>query len=103
MIWKRWTKEYLAQNQTRNEKSKIKQKILPVGVLVCMVEDDTKRSDYQMAHSLEIQPGKDDIVRSVNVKTAKNTCKRPVVKLAPILSNDGFLAKNRAGHVGAHD
>ena len=62
MIWQRWTKKYLAQNQTRNKWNKIGQQTLSVGDLLWMVEDDTERSDYQMARVAERHPGKDDIV-----------------------------------------
>ena len=43
-----------------------------------------------MGRFVEIHPRKDDIVRSVTVKTAKITHKKPVFKIAPVLSNDGF-------------
>ena len=43
-----------------------------------------------MARFVEKHPGKDDIVPSVTVKTAKNSCKRPVVKFAQRLPNDIF-------------
>ena len=77
MIWQRWTKDFLAQNQTRNKCSKSEKQTLSLSDLVWTIDDDTKRSDYQMVRVVQLHPEKDDIVRSVTVKTSKNTYKQP--------------------------
>ena len=83
MIWKRWVREYLPQNNLRSQWNKTGANI-QVGDLVWFVEDNVKRSHYKMARIKNVYPGKDGIVRSVLIKTCDGTLKRPVVKLAPL-------------------
>ena len=99
MIWKRWVKEYLPQNNVRAQWSKGSTN-LNIGDLVWLVDDNLKRSHYRMARVIETYPGKDGVVRSALIKTSDGTLKRPVVKLAPLF-DDRFHAENGAGDVGA--
>ena len=84
MIWKRWVREYLPQNNVRSHCRK-SETINEVGDLVWLIEDNVKRSQYRMARIVEIYPGKDGIVRSALIKTLDGTLKRPVVKLRHFL------------------
>ena len=101
MIWKRWVKEYLPQNNTRSQWNKSEPN-LQVGDLVWMIEDNLKLSHYKMARVLQTYPGKDGVVRSVRIYTHDGTLKRPVIKLAPHFK-ERFQSENGAGVVGASE
>ena len=90
MIWKQWTNEYLPQWNSRSKWYSKQEKNLSAGDLVWLVEDNMKRSHYQMARIIEVYPGKDGYVRSALIKTATGQCKRPVVKLACVLQRRVF-------------
>ena len=99
IIWNRWVKEYLPENNVRAQWNKLEPNV-QVGDLVWLIEDDVRRSHYKMARVMEVCPGKDGIVRSALIKTVDGTLKRPVVKLAPLFEKR-FRAKDWAGIVGA--
>ena len=88
MIWNRWVKEYLPQNNVRAQWNKSESNF-QVGDLVWLIEDNVRRSHYKMARVMEVFPGKDGLVRSALIKTIDGTLKRPrpVVKLAPLFEN----------------
>ena len=99
MIWTRWVREYLPQNNHRSQWNKTEANI-QVGDFVWLVEDNVKRSHYKVARIKEVYPGKYGIDRSVLIKTCEGTLKRPMVKLAPLFK-ERFHAENGAGLVGA--
>ena len=99
MIWQRWVREYLPQNNVRFQWNKSETNI-EVGDQVWLIEDNVKRSQYRMARIVEIYPGKDGFVRSALIKTLDGTLKRPVVKLAPLFI-ERFPSENGAVIVGA--
>ena len=74
MIWNRWVKEYLPQNNVRAQWNKLEPNV-QVGDLVWLIEDDVRRSHYKMARVMEVYPGKDGIVRSALTKTVDGTLK----------------------------
>ena len=78
MIWRRWDREYLPQNNVRSQWNK-SQTNIEVGDLVWLNVDNVKRSEYRMARILEFYPGKDGIMRSALIKTLDGTLKKPVV------------------------
>ena len=84
MIWQKWVKKYLPQNNVRSQWNKSETNI-EVGDLVWLTEDSVKRSQYRMAQIVEIYPGKDGVVRSALIKTLGGTLKKPVVELAPLI------------------
>ena len=99
MIWQRWVREYLPQNNVRSQWNKSETNI-EVGDLVWLIEDNVKRSQYRMARIVEIYPGKDGVESSALTKTLDGTLKRPVVKLVPLFI-ERFPSQNGAGIVGA--
>ena len=54
-----------------------------------------------MNRVIETFPNFDGIVRSASAKTITCTCRRPVVKLAPLFDSECFPEENMAGDVGA--
>ena len=101
MIWTRWTKENLPEWNVRKKWNKDDVRQLKVNDLVWVVDENVKRSNYQMARLLEVQAGSDGRVRSATVVTKNVKLKRPLVKLAHMFYGSVFREKNRAGNVGA--
>ena len=58
--------------------------------LFWMLEDYTKRSDYQMARFVDINPGKGDVARLVILTTAKRTLRRSVLQMMVFVLNLGL-------------
>ena len=103
LIWDRFRKEYLPTLNSRKKWQTTTDRCLQQGGLVLLVEDSDKRGYYDMGRITETFEGSDGVIRSVNVRTNNGYDKRPVVKLAPVLStsDDVFTKENRAGDVGA--
>ena len=64
------------------------------------MEDSDKRGCYNLGRVTETIDGSDGVIRSATVRTNDGVYKRPVVKLAPVLTGkDVFAMENRAGDV----
>lgn len=79
-FWKRWIREYLPTLQSRN-KWIDKKRNLQVGDLVLLVDENTPRSLWPLGLISEVIPGRDGLIRSVNIKTKSSNLKRPVTKV----------------------
>ena len=85
-FWQRWSSEYLTSlnkfnkwhHPTRN---------LQVGDIVIIREDTLVPTKWPLARVSQVHCGQDGLVRVATVKTAKGTYKRPVTKLALLLSS----------------
>ena len=67
-----------------------------------MVEDSDKRGYCNLGRIAETIDGSDGVIRSAIVRTNDGVYKRPVVKLAPVLTGkDVFAMENRAGDIAA--
>ena len=83
-FWKRWIGEYIDiirrftkwQHPSRN---------LQVGDIVLLQEDNLVPIKWPLGRIMNTYPGKDDIVRVVDVKTGRGVYKRPVTKIALLL------------------
>ena len=82
-FWRRWVREYLPCISPRPKWSK-ESHALKVGDLV-VLKETSARGIWPIGRIVEIFPGKDGIVRVVNVKTKDGVYKRPVVKLSLLL------------------
>ena len=73
------------------------------GDLVWLVEDSDKRGYYNMGRINGTFEGSDGVIRSAKIRTKDGYYKRPVLKLAPVLSmdEDVFTKEIRAGDVRA--
>lgn len=80
-IWKHWHNEYLHTLQHRSKWIK-PHKNLEKGDLVLIQEDNTPSLQWRMGRVSKAISGKDNIVRVVEVITAKGCITRPVTKLA---------------------
>ena len=99
MIWQRWVRKYLTQNNVRSQWIKSQMNI-EVWDLVWLIEDSVKRFQCRLAWIVDINPRKDGVVRSALIKTLDGTLKRPVFKLVQFFK-ERFLSENGAGVVGA--
>ena len=86
-FWKRWSEEYLTSLNRYNRWYR-QSRNLEVGDIVLIKEDGIIPTQWPMARIIEVHPGKDALVRVVTVKTIKGTYKRPVSKIALLLSSN---------------
>ena len=59
-----------------------------VGELVLLQEDDLKRRRWPLGRITKVMPGKDDVVRVVELKTRNGTYTRPIAKVFKLEDND---------------
>ena len=62
MIWKRWTREHLAQWIQRSKWSKEHVQNLKEGELVCLLDYSVTSCQYKWGRIIEIFTGNDDVV-----------------------------------------
>ena len=82
-FWKRWIKAYLPELQRRC-KWFDKQVNVEVGNVVLLVEENTPRFLWPLGLVLEVKKGRDNLVRTVKVKTRSSELVRPVSKLVKL-------------------
>lgn len=80
VFWRRWIKEYLPILQLRQKWHEVKRNI-EEGDIVLVVEQNIPRGDWPLGRVIEVNRGRDGLVRSVRVKTVKNILARPINKL----------------------
>ena len=80
MFWNRWVREYLPTLQLRSKWLE-QRKNIEVGDLVIVKNESTPRKMWPLARVLRTFPGKDGLVRSVELKTPWNILTRPINKL----------------------
>ena len=86
-FWQRWSSEYLVQFR-KLTKWQFKSRNFQVGDIVILQESGLVPTRWPLARIVEVHPGSDGNVRVVTVKTANGCYKRPITKLALILSID---------------
>jgi hypothetical protein len=80
LFWSRWIKEYLPSLQARPKWLTVKQN-LKLNDLVLLVDNNLPRGRWNLGRIVETYPGKDDLVRTVKVKTKAGEFVRPIQKL----------------------
>ena len=83
MYWRRWMREYLPQ-LTRRSRWHHQTPSLKIGDIVIVADDKLPRRCWPRGLVNSTYPGKDGIVRVVDVKTSSGIYRRPVVKLAKL-------------------
>ena len=58
--------------------------------MVLVVDPNVKRGQWSMAKVMNVYPGADGHVRSVNVKTMTGTYDKPITKLCLLLAKKEF-------------
>ena len=79
-IAKRLTREYLTGLNVRSKWLKVRENV-KVGDLVLVNDPKLHRSEWPLARINQIFPGRDGLVRSVGLKTAKSEITRPITKI----------------------
>ena len=86
-FWSRWVKEYLP-TLTKRACWRQKQPNFKEGELVLLQDDNSKRGKWPLGRITKVMPGKDDVVRVVEVRTRNGTYTRPVTNLFKLEDND---------------
>jgi len=79
-FWKRWSIEYLTQLQQRNKWKKV-QGTIKKGTMVVLREPNVPPITWRLGRVVDVHPGRDGLVRIVDVKTATGTYQRSLSKL----------------------
>ena len=87
IFWKRWTREYLPTLQQR-QKWFQQSRNLQVGDVVLIIDDSAPRSSWPMGLVQEVYKDKNELVRSVKVKTKTAVLVRPITKLCMLLEQE---------------
>lgn len=82
-FWNKWSNDYLSSLQIRS-KWKEERENLKEGDLVLLKEDNMAPLNWPLGRVKKIYPGKDELVRVVEVAAKNKTYKRPIVKLAKL-------------------
>ena len=83
--WRRWKREYLtALRERHNIPHKTKVVKIDIGNVVMIKGEDKRRAKWKIGIVKELYRGKDQEIRSVQIKTAKGCLERPVQLLYPL-------------------
>ena len=85
-FWERWSTDYLTSLRKYAKWHKPVRN-LSIGDIVVLNEDGMLPATWPLGRIVEVFPGKDGFVRVANVRTKSGTFKRPVHKLALLLSD----------------
>ena len=80
IFWKRWVKEYLPTLQVRQKWFRPRRN-LAIGDLVLVMDQTMPRNCWPLGKVIEVNSGRDGLVRSVKVKSKGRILTRPVDKL----------------------
>ena len=84
-LWRRWTREYLtALRERHNLNHNSKNFKVAVGDVVLIKAEEKNRNKWPMGVVQQIYPGRDGVVRAVEVGTATGTLERPIQYLYPL-------------------
>lgn len=86
-FWMQWSAEYLHTMQQR-KKWQTEQTNFAVGDMVIIADDNRPPSSWALGRITDVHPGDDGSVRVVTVRTATQTMKRSIVKLARLPTQD---------------
>lgn len=82
-FWSRWSKEYISELQQR-QKWKQTFSSLEKGHLVLIKDDNLPPTQWKLGRITQIFPGKDNVCRVAEIKTADGFLKRSFAKICPL-------------------
>ena len=83
--WKRFQHEYLvALRERHNLNHKGKQANIKIGDVVIIKGESKNRGTWKLAVVEKLHTGKDNVIRAVGLRTAKNYLERPIQLLYPM-------------------
>ncbi|XP_064631625.1 uncharacterized protein LOC135489924 [Lineus longissimus] len=85
-VCRRWQQEYLPKLTARDRWTE-DNKSTTIGSLVMLLDEDAPRGHWELGRVIAVYPGDDGRVRAVDVKTARNTFRRPVAKICILEEN----------------
>ena len=85
--WRRWLREYIPALQIRSKWNQ-KQRNLRIGDIVLVADDNVPRNVWPLARIVNVFPGQDGLVRSVEVRAKGTTYKRPITKICLLEAED---------------
>ena len=88
LFWKRWIKLYLPTLEIRQKWLK-PQRNLQKDDTVLMVDNSQPRGFWPLGRVLDVNKGRDGLVRSARVKTASSEYVRPIDKLCLLEGAEG--------------
>jgi hypothetical protein len=80
---RRWTEEYLQERALQFQK-KHKTSSIRIGEVVLIAADNVKRHDWILGVITKLYPSADGVVRSVELRTATGSLRRPVQRLCAL-------------------
>ena len=84
-LWKRWSREYVnALRERHNLNHERKRFHVNVGDVVIIKSDEKNRGKWPLGVVQEVYPGRDGVVRAVQVKTANGHLERAIQHLYPL-------------------
>lgn len=86
-VWSRWMREYLPSIGSR-QKWFQPSKNLTVGDVVLVIDPDAPRRDWKLGRIEAVHPGKDGLVRVVDVRTKGGVKRRPISRISPLEFED---------------
>jgi hypothetical protein len=81
-FWKRWSTNYLVEQQVRRKWKNPSTENLLDKIVLIREDDKLSRNVWKIGRIIQVHPSKDGLIRNVTVKTASQTLRRPVQKLA---------------------
>ena len=86
-FWRKWSRDYLQHLQTAGKWHKKRPNLL-VGDLVLMSDANSFKQQWTLARVTDVYPGRDGLVRVVDVKTCDGkTYRRPITRLSMLLTS----------------
>ena len=82
-FWKRWRNEYLTPLRETHRTTGNNDQQVKVGDVV-LVHDDTKRVNWKLAVIESVNKGRDNIIRSANIRTSTGRTNHPISRLYPL-------------------
>ena len=81
-FWKRWSHDYLLEQQVRRKWKIPKQEDLEGRIVIIREDDKLSRNVWRIGRIVQVHPSKDGLIRNVTVKTRESLLRRPIQKLA---------------------
>jgi len=80
-FWQRWSNEYVTQLQQRHKWTEKSKADIKIGTMVLLRDETVSPMHWRLGRIVALHPGKDGLVRIVDIKTSKGILKRSLPKL----------------------
>ncbi|VEN64130.1 unnamed protein product [Callosobruchus maculatus] len=97
-FWVRWKNEYLTNLQQRSKWKSGNDKSVKPGTMVIVKEDNTLPMQWPIGRITKVFPGKDGVIRVVDVRTKGGTFRRPTSKICVLPLPDQIIFEESLCH-----